>query len=188
MALYAWNSAPVIGTDISRSLMVVGREFQFPIDFSADEHNILTSSPSSVTNYACEQATLLSCCRSVAKELINHHRSWHREYINARRPDPRHYAIDDKVFARRSVRSDKKRGLVGKLMNAWTGPWRVTAKVKGSSYALEHVHSKKIGKRHASDLSPFPLELLPFMPVDGLITVLARYIVRFRKRRINMQE
>ena len=52
-------------------------------------------------------------------------------------------------------------------MNAWTGPWRVTEKVKGSSYALEHVHSKKIGKRHASDLSPFPLELLPFMPVDG---------------------
>ena len=29
---YAWNSAPVTGTDLSRSLLVVGREFKFPID------------------------------------------------------------------------------------------------------------------------------------------------------------
>ena len=32
MSLYAWNSAPVIGTDISRSMVVVGRNFKFPID------------------------------------------------------------------------------------------------------------------------------------------------------------
>ena len=38
MALYAWNSAPCIGTDISRSLLVTGREFQFPIDFSNEQH------------------------------------------------------------------------------------------------------------------------------------------------------
>ena len=38
MSLYAWKSAPIIGTDISRSLIVVGREFQFPIDFSSEQH------------------------------------------------------------------------------------------------------------------------------------------------------
>ena len=32
MSLYPWNSAPVIGTDDSRSMIVVGRNFKFPID------------------------------------------------------------------------------------------------------------------------------------------------------------
>ena len=62
MALYAWNSAPalVMGTDISRSLLVVGREFQFPIDFSTDMYHVLTSNPAKVNSFASDQARLLS--------------------------------------------------------------------------------------------------------------------------------
>ena len=113
MALYAWNSAPVIGTDVSRSLLVVGREFQFPIDYSADEHLILTSDPNRVQSFASEQATLLRCGRFIGQELIHQHCAWHREYINSRRPNPCVYSDGDMVYAKRAVRSDKKRGLVG---------------------------------------------------------------------------
>ena len=122
MSLYAWNFAPVIGTDISRSLLVVGREFNFPLDFSTEQHQILTSSKLKVTSFAAEQACLLECGREIAKELIAYHRSWHREYINSRRPDPKLYSVGDKVFARRAVRSNAQRGLVGKLMEPYTGP------------------------------------------------------------------
>ena len=45
MSMYAWNSVPVVGTDISRSLLVTGREFNFPIELSTDQHQILTSNP-----------------------------------------------------------------------------------------------------------------------------------------------
>jgi hypothetical protein len=38
LLLYAWNSCPVPGADISRSLVAVGREFSFPMDFSAGKH------------------------------------------------------------------------------------------------------------------------------------------------------
>jgi hypothetical protein len=38
LLLYAWNSCPVAGTDISRSLVAVVREFAFPIDFSSGKH------------------------------------------------------------------------------------------------------------------------------------------------------
>jgi len=31
---YAWNSAPIDGTDILRSVAAVGRPFLFPIDIS----------------------------------------------------------------------------------------------------------------------------------------------------------
>ena len=167
MSLYAWNSAPVIGTDISRSLLVTGREFNFPIDFSTEQHQMLTSKPSKVVNFAVDQANLLACGRDIARELIHAHRAWHREYVNSKRPNPRLYAVGDSVFAKRAVKSNKKRGLVGKLMDAYTGPWSITSKLKGSSYGIKHRDTGIESKRHAAHISPFPDELLPFLPVDG---------------------
>ena len=38
LLLYAWNSCPVPGTVISRSLVAVGGEFAFPIDYSSSKH------------------------------------------------------------------------------------------------------------------------------------------------------
>ena len=35
LLIYAWNSSPVPGTDISRSMVAVRREFAFPINFSS---------------------------------------------------------------------------------------------------------------------------------------------------------
>ena len=56
MSLYAWNYVPVVGTDISRSLLVTGREFNFPIQLSTDHHQILTSNALKVSTFAVEQA------------------------------------------------------------------------------------------------------------------------------------
>jgi hypothetical protein len=89
LLLYAWNSCPVPGTDISRSLVAVGREFTFPIDFSSGKHWELTLSPSTVVSYSKELATHLAACRQVSELLVREQRSYHRELINARRPDPR---------------------------------------------------------------------------------------------------
>ena len=136
MSLYTWNSSPVVGTDISRSLLVTGREFNFPIDFSSEQHQILTSSPLEVSSFATDQARLLKCGQEIAKLLIHAHRAWHREYINQNRPDPQKYAVGDKVFAKRAVKLIKKRGLVGKLMDSYTGPWQICVRGKGSSYQL----------------------------------------------------
>jgi hypothetical protein len=69
LLLYAWNSCPVPGTNISRSLVAVGREFAFPIDFSSGKHWELTSSPSTVVSYSKELATCVSACRQVAELL-----------------------------------------------------------------------------------------------------------------------
>ena len=73
MLLYAWNSAPIAGTDLSRSLVAVGREFSFPIDFSASKHLELTSSPESVQSYAKTQAELVGASRDIAKALLEVH-------------------------------------------------------------------------------------------------------------------
>jgi hypothetical protein len=100
LLLYAWNSCPIPGTDISRSLVAVGREFAFPIDYSTGKHWELVSSPSTVTTYSKDLAKRLAATREVVKLLVKEHRDYHREFINANRPNPRIYAIGDIVFAR----------------------------------------------------------------------------------------
>lgn len=167
LTCFAWNSAPCVGTDISRSLIVKGREFQFPIDYSSDYYTKLTSTPDSVTNYAKQLANLLGNCRDVAKTLIEEHRAWHREYRNSQLPDPKSYQIGDFVFARRAVKSDKSKGRVAKTQYAHTGPWEIIDKLSGGSYQLRHCKSHNLNKKHSSDLTPCPRNLVPFPPVHG---------------------
>ena len=52
-------------------------------------------------------------------------------------------------------------------MNEFTGPWIINAKLKGSSYEIKRVEDGAVSKRHAAHLSPYPDQLLPFLPVDG---------------------
>ncbi len=168
LLLYAWNSCPVPGTNISRSLVAVCQEFAFPIDYSSRKHWELTSLPSTVVSYSKELAMRLSACPKVAEMLVKEQRSYHRELINVRRPDPHVYSVGDIVFARCVVRSDAKQGIVDILQYAFTGPWRVTTVLKGTSYELVHCdNDKRTEIKHASDLSLYLAELVPFEPVDG---------------------
>ncbi len=171
LLLYAWNSCPVPGTNISRSLVAVGRELAFPIDFSSGKHWKMTSSPATVDSYSRRLAQRLSACRKIAEILVCKHHEWHRALINSHRQDPRVYSQGDIVFARRATRSDASREQVGKLEYKFTGPWRIVASLHGRSYSLEHcLHPKRTEKKHASDLTPYPSELIPFEPVDGTDT------------------
>ena len=138
LLLYAWNSCPVPGTDISRSLVAVGREFAFPIDYFSEKHWELTSSPSTVVTYSKELATRLSACREVAELLLQEQRAYHRELINARRPNPRVYSIGDIVFAQCAVKSNSAKEQVDKSQYTFTGPWVIKAQLKGALYELEH--------------------------------------------------
>ena len=167
LLLYAWNSAPIPGTDLSRCFVALGREFQFPIDFSANKHFELTSTPSTISSYSRDLAKRLSALHEVASLLVKEQRAYHRKFMNSRRPDPKLYSVGDIVFARRAVRSDAARGQVDKLRYPFTGPWRIVAKLHGASYEIEHCTSKARDKKHASDLSPYPVEIIPFRPLDG---------------------
>jgi hypothetical protein len=54
-------------------------------------------------------------------------------------------------------------------MHPFTGPWRIVASLPGASYKLEFASNpKQCKKLHASDLLPYPPELLLFQPVDEL--------------------
>ena len=105
LLLYAWNSAPIPGTDLSHCFVTLGQEFQFSIDFSANKHWELTSTPATKF-YARELDIHLQSSREVAKILVKEQRGWHCEFINVHRPNPKIYSVSNIVFARQAVRSD----------------------------------------------------------------------------------
>jgi hypothetical protein len=83
LLIYAWNSCLVPGTDISCSLVAVGHEFQFPINFTSGKHIKLMSVPGAVISYSRELATRLSACHQIASILVEEHQCWHRELVNS---------------------------------------------------------------------------------------------------------
>ena len=83
LLLDAWNSFPVPGTDISCSLVAVGPEFAFPIDYSSGKHWQLTSSPAIVESYSKQLATCLSACHEIVVLLVRKHREWHLALVNS---------------------------------------------------------------------------------------------------------
>jgi hypothetical protein len=117
--------------------------------------------------YSKQLAVHLSACCKVAELLVNEQRAWHRALINSRCRDPRIYSPGNIVFARRVMRSDAS----GKLKYKFTGPWRIVESLDGGSYSIAHcLHPKRFEKKHASDLTPYPAELIPFEPIDGANT------------------
>jgi hypothetical protein len=130
LLIYAWNSCPIPGTDISRSLVAVGRKFAFPINYSAGKHWELVSSPSTVTTYSKDLALCLTAFFAIAELLVKEHRAYHRKFLNANCSNPRVYAVGDIVFARQAFRSDAWQECVNKLQYAFTErhlcpTWRV---------------------------------------------------------------
>ena len=100
LLLHPWNSCPIPGTDISRSLVAMGREFNFPIDYTSQAHwNLTASTPKTVNSYVKQLSAHLDLCREIAQLLVHEHRALHRELVNSHRPDPRIFAVGDIVFA-----------------------------------------------------------------------------------------
>ena len=168
LAAYAWNSAPVSGTDISRSLLVMGREFNFPIDFSTDETFSTRNDPKAVFEYTKQLIALLKESREIYRILIEEHRAMHRELKNAEISKPRSFELDDLVLIRRQVQSNKKKELVDKSQYAFTGPWKIVSNLQNGSYLLQHINNpNKKEKRHASMIELCPSYFIPQKPLIG---------------------
>ena len=170
LLVYAWNSCPVPGMDISQSLVAVGCKFQFPIDFSSGKAAALIFVPSLVESYSHLLAEQLSACRKVALLLVCKQRCWHYGLVNSRHQDPdiQHW---QHCLRPPSYPFRFKTCIADTLMYAFTGPWHVTAFLPGASCKLKHVHHPtRRDKKHASDLLLYPVELIPFQPLDGANT------------------
>ena len=112
---YAWNSAPIDGTDIIRSILAIGRELHFPLDISMAS---LPKLAEFQTNSVIVYLRLIDKDRifatQVLKILIEDRHTTHRERINNKR-NVVTLQKGDIVMVRREVMSNKDKGRMGKL-------------------------------------------------------------------------
>ena len=120
--IYACNSYPIPGMDLSCSFVTVGCEFQFPIDFSAVKHSELTSAPATIKSYLKDLAAHLQASSEIAIILVEEQHAWHHEFINARQPDPKVCFVDNIVFACWAIQSGSSQGRVNKFLIHSQGP------------------------------------------------------------------
>jgi hypothetical protein len=166
---YAWNSCPVLGTDLSRSLLVTGREFKFPIDFVSQNTVNFEASDNNKKSFASDLTTLLAKCREIYTLLIGEHRAAHREYRNAQLNNPKQFQLHDVVFTNVQVQSRKTTHTVKKLAYIRRGPYKIVRSYPSGSYELQLLSNTKAAtiKKHGSDLYLSPKKLIPHSPTHS---------------------
>ena len=80
---YAWNSAPIDGTDIIRSIPAIGRELRFPLDISlASLPKLTDNQANSVLEYLRLTDKDKIFATEILKILVEDRRTAHRDRIN----------------------------------------------------------------------------------------------------------
>ena len=173
-SLYAWNAAPMDGTDICRALVAVGREFPFPIDLSpAIPRDGVAESHQALDHFEAA-SPLLYKQRQLLSILNAERRLRHRELRNKDITNLVFYP-GDIVIVRKQVKSDAKRGFSAKLVFKAKGPYRVIERIgTTNSYRLQKLpflrglgRPGKIRKENAARMTKLPSTLVLHKPADG---------------------
>ena len=164
LAAYAWNSSPIDGTDIIRSIPAVGRPFWFPLDLAitnADIDPVIHQAPA-VVQYLLGVSSHVSFAQDILKLLVSDRRTARAEHVNSNRT-PVTFDIGDLVLAQVQVQSHASHDSVAKLSYSIRGPFTIAARLQGGAYSL-----RKIGNPHGP-LFKFPTEAIQPCP-PGFLT------------------
>ena len=164
LAAYAWNSSPIDGTDIIRSIPAIGRPFRFPLDLDITNGNIdpvLQQAPA-VVQYLLGVSFQVSFAQDILKLLVSDRRNARAEHVNTTRK-PIIFNIGDLVLAQVQVQSQASHQSVSKLSYTIRGPFSVVARLHGGAYQL-----RKLGNPNGP-LFKFPTEAIQPCP-PGFLT------------------
>ena len=137
---YAWNSAPIDGTDILRSTVAIGREFRFLIDINLSALPQLTqNNDQSTIDYLRLIDSNRRFSSSILKILIKDRRNMHAERVNNNKKSVE-LIVGDIVMARTAVQSDASTNKVAKLSYQVRGPFRIVKCTGHDSYLVKKLY------------------------------------------------
>ena len=167
---YAWNSAPIDNTDVTRSMAAVGREFRFPLDVDLSVVPPMNdSSNSALYSYLRNVSNDFKFSQSVLQVLIEERRDSHRERANTDKL-PSAFKVGDVVKAHVQVQSKSETGVVKKLSYQARGPFQIVEDRGNNSFAVQRYKepSSAIRKYKATELYLLPPALFPSDPLDTM--------------------
>jgi len=139
-ATYAWNAAPVDGTDIARSIPAKMRTFRFPLELQAEHEIEGRSLP--VGEASLQHLETMFPLWYQQKELLKllneERRERHRELKNASRKQ-RIFQPGDIVIIRKQVTSNAILGRPEKLVLKAKGPYRIIDRVSEGRYRVQRL-------------------------------------------------
>jgi len=186
LSQYAWNSAPIDNTDVTRSMAAVGREFQFPFDLEINPTPTFNDTQNSTLyEYLRAMSNDGPFATSVVATLFEERREAHRNRLNDYKVQQR-FKLGDAVTARIQVHSNAESGQVKKLSYNAKGPFQITADLDANSYEVQKYNEPDSAKRKYKGLDLFFLPPAIF-PQDPLDTLDYRYMNFDRAPLVNTQ-
>ena len=113
--MYAWNAGPVYVTDISKSVVAIGRDFPFKIDLSTERSREGTSEGQQASDHFEAESPLMFRQRYLFKALVSEIRMTHRELRN-KGNSMRKFYTGDLVVVIKQVKSGRKYRIDQKLV------------------------------------------------------------------------
>ena len=181
-AVYAWNSAPVDGTNVVRSYAAIGREFPFPIDFERDP--IIPRDHEAQGQQALEHIDsafpLWRQQQAILKILVKDRREHHRRLKNDGR-NMKEFNPGDLVVVKKQVQTTQEKGPAKARMQA-RGPYRILEQIKPGTYKIQRLpgiqgagRRGRVMKESSARLTKIPSTLVLHKPAAGVDTRLATY-------------
>lgn len=141
-------------TQVTPSLLNLGREIQLPIDRSLQVGNSALDDNSVLNSLKEMPKSLLEVINWVRNNIINAHAQNKVIYDKSHREVT--YKIDDMVLMRNNQVSSAEKHVTAKLLPKWVGPYRICKVISPLTYILDLPKSCKLNnKRHVSDLKPY---------------------------------
>ena len=169
-AQFAWNSAPIDGTDVVRSLAAVGRAFRFPLDVELSPSPTLNDeSNSHLYQYLRDVSNESQFALSIVQILVEERRQSHQDRHNKDKTQPQ-FQVGDIVKAHVQVQSNAAKGQVGKLSYQARGPFKIITDLGHQSFEVQKLDKPTSATRKykSTDLYLLPPSLFPPEPLDTM--------------------
>ena len=175
---YAWNSAPIDGTDVTRSMAAIGREFRFPLDVSfLPDPKLNDKNQTALHRYLRDVSNDSKFATSIVQVLIEERRLAHVERHNNTLPKNAapEFKVGDVVKAHVQVQSNASTGTVRKLSYRARGPFQIIRDLGHNSFEVQRYGKpdSQIRKYKSTELYLLPPAIFPSEPLD---TVDQRYL------------
>jgi hypothetical protein len=169
-AVYAWNAAPIDGTNIMRSFAAKARVFPFPIEIKQDHVNRIPPMEGEAAIQHVETISPIWARQSMLLQILQEQRRERHRELRNQGVIPRKFNVGDIVLIQKTVQTqtiNEQTHPAKQQIAKFKGPYKVIEKVSDNSYMVQKMPSiqgkgkpGKPRKEASVNMTPIPSTLV----------------------------